>query len=553
MKKMLLFTLLEEKNHLLSFIITCEMEDNSIHAPLLKKVPFRVNHFLILFTIIMGIGIVVRTWKYNQIPAGLHQDEASLGLDAFDILHFGMDRHGISYPLQFITWGDGEMVLYSYIAIPFIALFGLTQYAIRLPNLIAGILLVPLVYMIGKKILGTRFGLVSMFMIAISPWNIIGSRYGINPYLYVFIFSLSFYLLLCSEFRSSWILPAVIGFALCCYTYSAAFVIVPVFLLISSWIYRRNIRDNWQINLFAGLLILTLVIPILIFLVINTFNLESVSIGRFTIPKLIDQPRFLSQTGVNQSGMLANYFQNTLVMLSILFSGSDHWLRNGIEPYGYTYPFAFLLALIGICLILLKKVTNYRSQKNLLIAWFIAALPVGIIQSSLIWRICLIFIPITFLLAITLTEIWNWKRTVFIGVICSYLVGFAGFTVAYFSPAYSQNIARDFNVGLLESIQHTKTKPESTVCFSKSITGAYVYILYLEKPDPRSYLTRLGDHVNGANPFPTGHPLYRFRFREDRCPSDTPTIHILRVTDPIPENVLDLKRTQFGQFLVLEP
>jgi hypothetical protein len=529
------------------------MTNNSIHPAHQQRAPFRFNINIILFIVILGIGISVRIWQYNRVPAGLHQDEASLGIDAFDILHFGMDRHGISYPLQFISWGDGEMVLYSYAAIPFIAWFGLTQYAIRLPNLIAGILLVPIVFMIGKNILGSRFGLVSMFLMAISPWNIIGSHYGINPYLYVFIFSLSFYLLLFSEFRNAWLLPAVIGFALCCYTYSAAFVVVPVFLFISSWIYRRNIREKWQINLAAGLLILSMVLPILIYLVINTYNLSSFQIGRFTIPKLIDQPRFLSQTGVNQSDMLANYFQNTIKMLSILITGSDHWLRNGIDPYGFLYPFAFLLALTGICLILLKKVAKNRSKLYLLIAWFIASLPVGIIQSSLIWRICLVFIPITFLMSISLETIRNWNRKIFIGVICSYLVGFAGFTAAYFSPAYSQKIARDFNLGLLDSIEYTQTNSPSIVCFSNTITGAYVYVLYLEQPDPRSYLTKLGDHVNGGNPFPTYHPLYRFRFREDHCPSDTPAIHILRMTDPIPENSFDYKQTRFGQFLVLEP
>jgi hypothetical protein len=54
-------------------------------------------------------------------------------------LPYEMDRNGISYPLQFIMWGDGQSSLHKYLLIPFIA-FGLNLFTIRLPMFISGML-----------------------------------------------------------------------------------------------------------------------------------------------------------------------------------------------------------------------------------------------------------------------------------------------------------------------------------------------------------------------------------------------------------------------------
>jgi len=150
-------------------------------------------------------------------------------------------------------------------------------------------------------------------------------------------------------------------------------------------------------------------------------------------------------------------------------------------------------------------------------------------------------------------QLWKCKPVIGWITVGFYLIGFISFNHAYHSENYARSIARDFNLGLLESIEYSRSDPHATICFSKTITGAYVYVLYVEKPDPRSYLLKLGDHVNGANPFPMNHPLYRYRFREDRCPQDTPSTHILRITDPKPVEYQNYHQTMFSQFVVLDP
>ena len=48
----------------------------------------------LLFCIILGLGIFARAWEFRSLPPGLNQDEASSGVDAYDLLHYGVDRNG---------------------------------------------------------------------------------------------------------------------------------------------------------------------------------------------------------------------------------------------------------------------------------------------------------------------------------------------------------------------------------------------------------------------------------------------------------------------------
>lgn len=88
----------------------------------IKKNPWPLLLFL--------LGAVIRILYIGSIPPGLNQDEASIGYDAYSILHYGIDRNGVHLPIHLIAWGSGQNALYAYLSMPFIWLFGLTP-AIR--------------------------------------------------------------------------------------------------------------------------------------------------------------------------------------------------------------------------------------------------------------------------------------------------------------------------------------------------------------------------------------------------------------------------------------
>ena len=94
---------------------------------------FDNNKYEILIFVILAIGLLVRLVGIVEYPAGLNPNEASAGYESYALAEDGMDRNGKTLPVQFISWGSGQNVLYSYITIPFIAVLGLNVLSIRLP------------------------------------------------------------------------------------------------------------------------------------------------------------------------------------------------------------------------------------------------------------------------------------------------------------------------------------------------------------------------------------------------------------------------------------
>src|SRR5215212_1041080 len=100
---------------------------------------------MVLLAILLG-GALARLMEFGAIPPGLNQDEASLGYDAYAVLHHGIDRNGFHNPLMFVSWGSGMSALPGYLTAPFILLFGLSPTALRAVYAIAGLLSVGLLY-----------------------------------------------------------------------------------------------------------------------------------------------------------------------------------------------------------------------------------------------------------------------------------------------------------------------------------------------------------------------------------------------------------------------
>ena len=113
------------------------------------------NQKNLLFLLVLLVGVIARLWEFGSLPPGLNPDEASIGVEAYYLFQYGVDRNGMSYPVHLISWGSGQNSLYAYLILPLVALKGIKVMPIRLPMLIAGILSILLIYF--------RFGLYSIF------------------------------------------------------------------------------------------------------------------------------------------------------------------------------------------------------------------------------------------------------------------------------------------------------------------------------------------------------------------------------------------------------
>src|SRR3989304_6471055 len=131
--------------------------------------------FLIL---ILLLAFALRFWKLDSYPA-LNADEAAIGYNAYSLIQTGLDEHGNAGPTHFQSFNDYKPGLYFYLALPFVKVMGLNEWAVRIPGAFLGVLTVLLIYLLTHELFKEkRLSLISALFLAISPWHLQFSRGG---------------------------------------------------------------------------------------------------------------------------------------------------------------------------------------------------------------------------------------------------------------------------------------------------------------------------------------------------------------------------------------
>src|SRR3990170_7439708 len=97
--------------------------------------------------LIILLGFALRTVYISDFPPSLNWDEVSLGYNAYSVLKTGKDEWGKILPVIFTAYGDYKLPGYIYTLVPFISIFGLNAFAIRLPSVLAGTITVLFTYL----------------------------------------------------------------------------------------------------------------------------------------------------------------------------------------------------------------------------------------------------------------------------------------------------------------------------------------------------------------------------------------------------------------------
>ena len=140
------------------------------------------------------IGGFLRFYKITKNPPSLTGDEISFGYSAYSVLRTGSDEHGKLLPLTFESVGDFKNPLPVYLMIPSIKIFGLTDFAVRLPNALIGTLSIPIFFLFLLDIFKRKeIALVGSLFLAISGWHIFYSRFAYEAIIASFFILLGTY------------------------------------------------------------------------------------------------------------------------------------------------------------------------------------------------------------------------------------------------------------------------------------------------------------------------------------------------------------------------
>jgi len=508
--------------------------------------------YAVVFGLILLIGILARCWEFGRLPPGLNIDEASIGIEAYDLYHFGIDRNGISYPIYFISWGSGQNALYGYALIPFVAALGLRPLAVRLPMLIAGILTLPLAHFIGVRIFGRHLALVSTLFLGISPWHIILSRWGLESNVLPFVFTLGFASLLKAIRRPGWLVFASLVLGLSLYAYGTAFAAVPIFMLLAfAALTRKGLVGPRELvpAVFAFALVAA---PIGIMLLVNALGLPSIALGPVTIPHSPVQPRYTATTVFSMTDAPRSIAANLWIALRLLITQSDGIVYNVADPYGYFYRFTFPLALLGIVLLVMRIRSEQRIEDILLGAWIGSSFAIAIFQQMNINRFNLIFIPLLFCTLLSLQWLNARVPGTLLFTVVLLLIGFVAFTIHYHGDSYRRAIGQRMNTGILAAIGFARDVSQHPICISGKISMPYIYALFSERTNPADFLATVV-YVDPLQPLRRVRAFGRYRFGSPNCTSAEPYTYVWRSGERPPNLGKRYEYRFFDNFVVYFP
>lgn len=173
----------------------------------------------------------MRAWNLDKFPKTLYGDEQAFAWNAYNILKTGRDEYGTPYPLQFRSFDDYKAPIPVYLMVPFIKIWGLKTYSIRLPIVLASLLTVIVTYFLARLFFRRKIALLSVFLLSISPWHIHLSRGFFESTLALFLFVAGVYFILKSRDKLLWLILGMFFFGLSVYSYFTPRILVPIFLV----------------------------------------------------------------------------------------------------------------------------------------------------------------------------------------------------------------------------------------------------------------------------------------------------------------------------------
>lgn len=332
----------------------------------------------LLLGLIIFLAATFRFWHLGDVPIGFHRDEAFLGYNAYSILNTGKDASGNFLPLHFASFLYSPAG-YSYFAIPFIKLFGLTEFAVRLPSALFGTLTVFVTYFLTKKIFSTyelprikkrintnQLALVSAFLLAISPWHINLSRTVTENVIVVFFVSLgvALWLTWLKKKNLKLLFAAFFSFLLTLVIYQAPRAFLPFFIPLFIFLFYRRVQKK-EIVLTVFLFFATVLTPLFFVLSSDTLSVRLRMLSIFSPEQrtklvLTEQihadgvqavPAFIARVFHNKPvGYTHQFLQNYFGHFSydFLFSDGGFPDRYRIPYSGLLYIFELPLLLFGI-------------------------------------------------------------------------------------------------------------------------------------------------------------------------------------------------------------
>lgn len=464
---------------------------------------------LIQLGLIVLIGAVLRFTLLTWNPPSLNWDEVSHGYNAYSILKTGMDQWGQRLPLfNFRAYGDYPTTLNLYLTIPFLAVFGLTEFALRFPHALLGTLTIVSVYFLSFGITKKQnISLLSAFLAAISPWYVFTFRFVLQSNLSVFLLitSAAFFV---NRDKNRFLFPlSCFLFVLTLFSYHTTRIFSPLFIVGLLVISREEVK-NKLVWIFAGL-----------FLLLSTFILVSPgALARGNVLFLVDQgavnkietsrnnselPRVVAKLIYNRPVYFAENFAKKYINYfspQFLFLNGGTQYQFSVPNFGLIYPVSMPFFYIGLILLVIKAFKKsdkelYKNYQFLLLWLVLSPISASLTNESYTVLRATTMLPITEVLIafgfyFVLKKLPE-KSRLFTTILYSIVVFvFAGVYFNNYFIDYRKNYSWSWQYGYKEVVTYVKDNYDSydKIIVTKKYGEPHEYFLFYLKYNPVKYL-----------------------------------------------------------------
>lgn len=467
----------------------------------------------IILGAILVFALFIRVYNLSSVPLGFHIDEASLGYNGYSLLLTGKDENNHKLPLYIDMFGDNRPSGYHYLTIVPIKIFGLNEFATRLPGALFGAFsVIPFFFLAQILFKNKKISLLSALFISIAPWSVVLSRASDETIVALFLIILGYAIVILGlqKKRASYFFAGVLFLLLSFFFYHTPRVFVPLlFLSFLAYLYPlwKKFEFKKKIFLILSFLILSFVSFSLVFLIkggtgrfsqVNIFQSPGIKIlveqqvsgdGEMHTPSFI--ARLMHNKVTDYSlGIASNYFEYFTGQFLFIEGGRPLWYK--VPAMGLIYLVELPFILLGIFYLLSSKDPFHKLPLIwLLVAPITAAFTIDDIPNI---NRAIIMFPMVELIAaygfVRFAEKFsNIKYKTIVAVFVFLLIcNFSYFLEQYF--VQSQVIENWYRYEGFSKMMHVVKNDyinNDKIVVTKSFGGIYPLVLFYMKYNPVTY------------------------------------------------------------------
>jgi 4-amino-4-deoxy-L-arabinose transferase-like glycosyltransferase len=517
--------------------------------------------WLYLIAVIIAAAFL-RFYSIGVNPPSLTWDEVAWGYNAYSLGIDGKDEFGVFLPYKYLeSFGDFKPPMYAYLDIIPVKVFGLNEFATRVPSALFGTLSVLLTYFLVIQIFyksksRENYALFSTLLLGVSPWHINLSRAAFEANVASFFLILALTCFLYAVNKKPWFLViAAISFVASMYTFNTSRVVAPILVLLLTILFFKALWRNKKQTLVSLVVGILLIAPIVPFLLSPQANLRFREVNIFSDPKEVltanqeiknDNNAKWSKAIHNRRllyavSFVSHYFDN--LNPNFLFITGDGNPKFSTQDVGQMYIWSLPFFIAGLLLLFRKREGYWYIVPLLILIGIIPAATARETPHAL--RIETTLPAFQILVAYGFISFVEWSRKPkhmtrgmrfasksFVPIVLLLLIA----NVFYYLYGYYVHYAREFSgewqYGYKQSIAYVKEHQNEfdTIEITSALGRPYIYYLFYLHMSPQQFRDE-AVVKRDAFGFVKVESIGKLKFEDSVNPQKTPDKKVLYITD----------------------